>query len=167
MMKRFLLVICLAMAVPAQADIYRCLSADGSTTFSQTPCSETAERVTVEPGPAPDSRKRGCEALPEANAVLENGCRETSSAATASPKVKAFAGRDDKDRERVQAEADRRKKQIEKMQADREKQRRIQQCRQKIQSEISQVEARIYAGADPNGQRRELQRLRKKMQQCR
>ena len=166
-MKRLFLFVLVFTANPAHADIYRCVAADGSTTFSQTPCSETAERVAVESGPAADPGKRGCKALTEANAVLENGCRETSSAATASPRVKAFEARDDKNRERVQAEADRRKKQIEKMQADQEKRRRIQQCRQKIQSEISQIEARIYAGADPNGQRRELQRLRKKMQQCR
>ena len=64
------------------------------------------------------------------------------------------------------AAADLRKQQIEKMRADREKQRRIQQCRQKIQTGISQIEARIFAGADPNGQRRELKRLRARMQKC-
>lgn len=167
MTKRLLLLVFAALALPVHADVYRCVSADGSTTFSQTPCSESAERVTIESRPAPESHKRGCEALPEANSVLEDGCSETSSAARAEPKVNVLGSRNTADQERVQAAADKRKEQIDKMQADQEKRRRIQRCRQKIQSEISQIEARIYAGADPNGKRRELQRLRKKMQQCR
>ena len=166
-MRRLLPLVFVAMALPAHAEVYRCVNPDGSTTFSQTPCSESAERVTIDSRPAAKSSKRGCEALPEANSVLEDGCSETSSAVRAEPKVNVLGARDTADQERVQAAADKRKEQIEKMQADQKKRRRIQQCRQKIQSEISQIEARIYAGADPNGKRRELQRLRKKMQQCR
>lgn len=165
MTKRLLLLFA-ATACPAHADVYRCVDADGATTFSQTPCSQTAERISVKSGPAASAEEPNCEPLPEANGILEGGCRETSSAATAKPKVNAFGTRNDAERERVQAAADKRKKQIEKMQADREKQRRIQQCRQKIQSEINQIEMRIFAGADPNGQRRELKRLRARMQKC-
>ena len=69
--------------------------------------------------------------------------------------------------ERVRVAAERRAEQGERMMANIEKQRRVDQCRQNYQTEISRIEMRIFAGADPNGERLELKRLRKKMQQCR
>jgi predicted RNase H-like nuclease (RuvC/YqgF family) len=45
----------------AQAEIYKCVNEKGNTTFSQRPCSETAEVVTVKPqkrsDPTPASRE--------------------------------------------------------------------------------------------------------------
>ncbi len=49
-MNRVLLLASLAMAITAHADIYRCVGADGSTTFSQSPCSDTAEKIAVNRG---------------------------------------------------------------------------------------------------------------------
>lgn len=47
-MPRFLLPALMLAAATASADVYRCTGPDGSTTFSQTPCSQSAERVAVE-----------------------------------------------------------------------------------------------------------------------
>jgi len=46
-MKTTLLLALLVFVTPAFADVYRCVGADGTTTFSQTPCSATAEKVAV------------------------------------------------------------------------------------------------------------------------
>ena len=46
-MKQTLLLALLILFMPAHADVYRCVGADGATTFSQTPCSATAEKVAV------------------------------------------------------------------------------------------------------------------------
>lgn len=51
-MKKALLLASLAIAMPAYADVYRCVGADGATTFSQTPCSDSAEKVAVSSSPA-------------------------------------------------------------------------------------------------------------------
>ena len=60
-MNRVLLLASLAMAIPAHADIYRCVGADGSTTFSQSPCSDTAEKIAINSG----SRKSTHSSSPE------------------------------------------------------------------------------------------------------
>lgn len=241
-MKRILLVLLAAAANPASADVYRCVAADGSTTFSQTPCSADAERVAVSSN-RPDSgsadcafadkfirstsrlmrqglRKeelyeqyggqqafgtgakkivnyvymygdtRGmsqdriaelagaqcasgafgavnCETLPAAYVESGGGCGESFSAFDADRHVDVWAIRRAEADERTRAAAELRAEQSEKMLANIEKQRRIDQCRQKYQTEINRIETRIFAGADPNGERLELKRLRKKMQQCR
>ena len=46
-MKQTLLLSLLVLITPAYADVYRCVGDDGATTFSQTPCSATAEKVAV------------------------------------------------------------------------------------------------------------------------
>ena len=242
MSTRFLLILLAATAVPAHADVYRCVGADGSTTFSQTPCSDTAERISVgskktASGPADCAfadkfvrstsslmrqglkkdelidhyggaaafdtgatkivnyvymyqATRGmshdrvaelamaqcesgafagvsCETLPKPYTDAGGGCGESFSRSMAEQKIDVWAIRGAEARERTQAAADLRAEQSRKMQADIAKQRRIQQCQQQIETQIGQIEARIYAGADPNGQRRELKRLRAKMQNCR
>ena len=48
-----------------------------------------------------------------------------------------------------------------------EDQRRIDACRAKLQERVNEIETLIYAGADPNGHRLELQRLRKRQSECR
>ena len=46
-MKQTLLLALLILCTSAHADVYRCVGADGATTFSQTPCSATAEKVAI------------------------------------------------------------------------------------------------------------------------
>ncbi|MDJ0793826.1 MAG: DUF4124 domain-containing protein [Woeseiaceae bacterium] len=46
-MKQTLFLAVLVLVVPAHADVYKCVGDDGATTFSQTPCSASAEKVAV------------------------------------------------------------------------------------------------------------------------
>lgn len=108
-----------------------------------------------------------CEALPEAYTKAGGGCGGGFSAERAAPQASVFgldhAARAEKQREsmaRTRAQSDRMMQQI-------EDQRRIDACRAKLQQRVSEIETLIYAGADPNGHRLELQRLRKKQSECR
>lgn len=231
----------LALATPVNADVYRCVGADGATTYSQTPCSTSAEIVAVtsnavSTGTAdcafaesfirstarlmrqrvdkdrlfdqfggPDAFDDGatkivnyvyqyqdtrsmsqdriaelavarcktgafggvnCESLPTSYTESGGGCGESFSAPRADYSVDVFAIHRAKAEERQQASAELNKKQAEELQKHYADVERGTQCRQKIEQKIFQIELRIQAGADPNGHRLELKRLREKLAKC-
>ena len=108
-----------------------------------------------------------CSALPEAYTKAGGGCGGGFSAERAAPQASVFglnhAARAEKQRESAARTA----AQGEKMMQQYEDQRRIDACRANIDQRIAEIETLIYAGADPNGHRLELQRLRKKRSECR
>lgn len=240
-MKRTLLLAFPALVMPAHADVYRCVGADGATTYSQTPCSTSAEKVAVgsnavSTGTAdcafaenfirstsrlmrqgvdkdrlfdqfggPDAFDDGtskivhyvyqyedtrsmsddritelavsqcktgafggvnCESLPKSYTESGGGCGESFSANKAYYSVDVFAIHRAKAEERAQASAELRRKQAEELLKHYADLERGTQCRQKIEQQIYQIESRICAGADPNGYRLELKRLRAKLGKC-
>lgn len=240
-MKHSLLLALLIFAMPVHAAVFRCVGADGTTTYSQTPCSTSAEKIVVDRSPGangtadcafaekfirstsrlmrqgvnkdqlfnqlggPSAFDAGatkivhyvyqyqdtqnmsqdritelavakcnagsfggvnCESLPKSYTDAGGGCGESFSAHRAEFSVDVSAIRQAEADERRQASAELRKKQSEEMQKYYADMERGTQCRQKIQAKISQVEARIYAGADPHGQRSELESLRTKLGKC-
>ena len=242
MAARFIVCLVLLLAAGlASADVYRCTDANGSVTFSQTPCAGGAERVNLDATKSKSARNcryadhfsravgrlmrqgvskddaieefgglddfsRGalrlvnyvyqyqntsnvsvdrivsltstqcetgtlgdvsCSALPEAYTKAGGGCGGGFSAERAAPQANVFgldhAALAKKRREsmaRTKAQGDRMMQQL-------EDQRRIEECRAKLQQRVNEIETLIYAGADPNGHRLELQRLRKKQSECR
>ena len=240
-MKQTLLLAFLALVMPVHADVYRCIGADGATVYSQTPCSTSAEKVSirsnaVSTGTAdcafaenfirstsrlmrqgvdkdrlfdqfggPDAFDAGatkivhyvyqyrdtrsmaqnriaelavsqcktgtfggvnCESLPKSYTESGGGCGESFSAHRADYNVDVFAIHQAEAEERQQARAELNKKQAEELQKHYADLERGTQCRQKIEQQIFQIESRIYAGADPNGHRLELKRLRAKLDAC-
>ena len=59
-MGRFIGLLLLLAGAQATADVYRCTGEDGSVTFSQTPCSNAAERVSVETGTSSTATSKNC-----------------------------------------------------------------------------------------------------------
>ena len=240
-MKQTLLLASLALAMPVHADVYRCIGADGASTYSQTPCSTSAEKVAVSSNAAatgtadcafaenfirstsrlmrqgvdkdrlfaqfggPDAFDDGatkivnyvyqyrntrsmsqdriaelavsqcntgafggvnCDSLPKSYTDSGGGCDESFSAHSADYSVDVFAIHRAEAEERQQATAELRKKQAEEIRKSYADLERGTQCRQKIEQQIFQIESRIYAGADPNGYRLELKRLRAKLVEC-
>jgi hypothetical protein len=240
-LKQTLLLALLALVIPVYADVYRCVGADGATTYSQTPCSAAAEKVVVvskalstgttdcafaenfirstsrlmrqrvdkdrliDQFGGPDAFDDGatkivqyiyqyehmqsmsqdrivelavtqcktgafggvtCESLPKSYTDSGGGCGESFSADSAHYSVDVFAIHRAEANERQQASAELRKKQIEELSKRHTDLERGTQCRQKIEQQIFQIESRIYAGGDPNGQRLELKRLREKLGEC-
>ena len=240
-MKQALLLASLAFVMPVHADVYRCVDADGATTYSQTPCSTSAEKVAVastavstgtadcafaekfiratsrlmrqrvdkdrlfEQFGGPDAFDNGatkivhyvyqyqdtqsmshdriaelavaqcktgtfgdvnCESLPKSYTDSGGGCGESFSARRADFGVDVFAIHRAEAEERQQATVELNKKQA----AERRKKyadiERGTQCRQKIEQQIFKIESRIYAGADPHGQRSELRKLRAELDKC-
>lgn len=241
-MKRLLLLILATATFPAQADVYRCVGPDGSATFSQTPCSSTAERMAVHTGTASTgptdcryaehfarsaSRLMGqgftkedaiaeyggsevvgvgaqkilhyvylyqrtrsvshdritalataqcesgsfgdvsCEALPTLYIQAGGGCEGSFSAYRAEPYVDLQARHLAEVVERQQANAELNSQQSARMIADYEERERVRGCQAKIQHKINLIDARIRSGADPNGERLTLRRLRKSLIECR
>jgi hypothetical protein len=240
-MKQSLLLVCLALAVPAYADVYRCVGADGATTFSQTPCSSSAEKVAVgsttgaagtadcefaenfirstsrlmrqgvdkgrlfEQFGGSDAFDNGatrivnyvyqyentrsmsqdriaelavaqcrsgafgavsCASLPKSYTDSGGGCDGSFSPNSADYSVDVFAIHRDQAEERQKASQELYNQQVAELSASYANLEAGTQCQQKIQQQISQIESRIYAGADPNGHRTELKRLRDQMDKC-
>ena len=240
-MKKILFLACLMFVMPVHADVYRCIGADGATTYSQTPCSTSAEKVAVGSNAAStdtadcafaehfirstsrwmrqgvdkdrlfdqfggldafdsgatkivnyvyqyqDTRsmtqdriaelavaqcKAGafggvnCESLPASYTESGGGCGESFSANSADYSVDVFAVHRAEADERAQAAAELNKKQTAELQKHYADVERGTQCRQKIEQQIFDIETRIHAGADPNGYRLQLKRLRAKLGEC-
>lgn len=240
-MKHVLLLALLAIVMPVHADVYRCVGADGSTTFSQTPCSAAAEKVAVSSrsvaaGPAdcefaenfirstsrlmrqgvdkgrlfdqfggPDAFDDGatkivnyvyqyedtrsmsqdriaelavaqcrtgsfgdvsCQSLPKSYTDSGGGCDGSFSTASADYSVDVFAIHRDQAEERQQASQELYRKQVAELSEQSAQLAHGTQCQQKIQQQIARIEGQIWAGADPNGHRLELKRLRAKLAQC-
>ena len=240
-MNRLLLLVFLAFVMPAQADVYRCVSADGSTTFSQTPCSGSAEKVAVDSKPTvkgsadcefadkfvrstsrlmrqnvdkgrlikqfggpeafddnatrivnyvyqyEDSRSVtqdriadlamgqcqagafgsvSCETLPKAYTESGGGCDGTFSASHADYSVDVFAIHRDRAEERARESHERQRQQAEELSEHYAALQRGTECRDKIEAKIFRIETQIWAGADPNGHRLELKRLREQLSKC-
>ena len=240
-MKQTLLLTCLVLVTPVHADVYRCVGTDGATTFSQTPCSTSAEKVAVgtkaastgtadcafaenfvrltsrlmrqgvdkdrmfEQFGGPDafddsatkivnyvyqyqntrsmSQDRiaelaaaqcktgtfggvNCETLPKAYTDSGGGCDGKFYAQTADYSVDVFAIHRAEAEERQQAVAELNRKQAEELRRHYADLDRGTECRQKIQQQIFSIESRIHAGADPNGHRLELKRLRAQLGKC-
>lgn len=242
-MKTLILLAALLAAVTAHAAVYKCTGPDGSTTFSQTPCSDTAERVSIDtatpagtrggdcrvaepfaravanlmrqgltktetiaefggPGAMQSGAQRlvnyvylyqdsrnmtkdrmvtltmaqcdsgslgdvSCEALPESYTSAGGGCDGEFSAYDAEPRVDVFARNRERSYERAREAADLQAAQTAKMKDDYARRERVRQCRDAIQHKINDIEIRIQAGADPNGHRLALKRLREDQQACR
>ncbi|MDJ0759598.1 MAG: DUF4124 domain-containing protein [Woeseiaceae bacterium] len=242
-MKRIVSLLLVLAGAQATADVYRCTGEDGSVTFSQTPCSNAAELVSVETGTSATatsknckhaghfsdavarlmrqgmdksdlldqfggadafsrdsmrlvnyvyqfksaqsmSRERivsltttqceagtlgnvGCSALPEKYTQAGGGCSSRFSPGTAAPQAFTFgaanAARAKRDREMHEKTAE----QGRKMAEQREKDRRIDACRAEFQTRIDQIQAQMRMGSDPSRHRVELQRLQRKMGECR
>jgi hypothetical protein len=240
-MKQALLLALLVVVMPVRADVYRCVGADGSTTFSQTPCSAAAEKVAVSSrsvatGPADcefaenfirstsrlmrqgvdkgrlfdqfggteafdagatrivnyvyqyrDTQsmsqdriaelavaqcKTGsfgdvsCQSLPKSYTDSGGGCDGSFSTTSADYGVDVFAIHRDQAEERQKASNELYQQQVEALSNSNAQLARGTQCQQKIQQQIAQIDARIHAGADPNGHRLELKRLRAELSQC-
>lgn len=241
-MKRLLPVAMLLAAATAGADVYRCTAADGSTTFSQTPSSASAERVAVDAAPSagtgsgdcrvaepfaravaklmrqglsrdetvaefggPGALQSGagrlvdyvylyrdsrgmtqdrmvtltmaqcasgslgdvsCEALPASYTDAGGGCDGEFSAWDAEPRVDVFARNRARSEARAREVAELRAAQSAKMQADYALRERSRKCRDAIQQKINRIEISIQAGADPNGHRLALKRLRDEQRKC-
>lgn len=241
-MKRSFLVAAALTAATAHADVYRCIDADGSTTFSQTPCSESAERVpvdTVQPAGSStgdcrvaepfaravaklmrqglskdetiaefggqDAMQSGagrlvnyvylyhdsrgmtqdrmvaltmaqcasgslgdvsCEALPASYTGAGGGCDGEFSARDAEPQVDVFARNRQRSEARTREAAELMSAQSAQMQADYARRERSRKCRAAVQQKINLIEISIQAGADPNGHRLALKRLRDEQRKC-
>ncbi len=227
----------------ASADVYRCTGEDGSVTFSQTPCSKAAERVSVDSGaPATATSKDckhaghfsdavarlmqvgmeksdvldefggaekfsrdsmrlvnyvyqfkstksitperiatltstqcetgtlgdvSCAALPEKYTRAGGGCSKSFSPNSAAPQAFDFSAQN-----KVRAKKDREKhefiaEQGRKMAEQREHERKVSECRAEFQSRIDHIQGQMRMGSDPSRHRVELQRLERKMSECR
>lgn len=242
-MNRLFLLAAVLAASTADAAVYRCTAADGSTTFSQTPCSESAERISVDSAqPAgattgdcsvadpfaravanlmrqglskdetiaefggPSALQSGagrlvnyvyiyqhsrnmtkdrmvtlamaqcesgslgnlsCEALPVSYTNAGGGCDGEFSAWDAEPRVDVFARNRSRSEARAREAAELQAEQSDKLQQEYARRERVRQCRDAIQHKINDIEIRIQAGADPNGHRLALKRLREDQQSCR
>ncbi len=241
-MKHTSLLTLLVLVMPAHADVYRCVGADGAITYSQTPCSNSAEKVAVGrsnsvakgatdcaftenfirstsrlmrqgvdkdrlfdqfggPGAFDDGATRivhyvyqyqdtrsmtqdriaelavaqcntgafgdvSCESLPRSYTESGGGCGDSFSASRADYSVDVFAIHRAEAEERRKETAELNKKQAEALQKHYADVERGTQCRKKIEQQIFQIESRIFAGADPNGHRSELKRLRARLANC-
>ena len=59
-MNRLIVLLLLLAGTQTFADVFRCTGEDGSVTFSQTPCSKAAERVSVETGSTSTATSKNC-----------------------------------------------------------------------------------------------------------
>ena len=240
-MRQLLLLALLACAVPVYADVYRCVGPDGATTFSQTPCSDSAEKVAVSSRPAakgtadcafaehfarstsqlmrqrvdkgrlikqfggPEAFDDGatrivnyvyqyestqsishdriaelavaqckagafggvtCETLPKPYTEAGGGCDGSFSATRARFSVDVFAIHQDQAAERREAQHELQRQQSAELSKHYAELGRGTQCRQEIEAKIAQIDASIGFGADPNGYRSELKRLRAQLGKC-
>ena len=107
-----------------------------------------------------------CESLPKPYTEAGGGCGESFSARRAKYSVDVFAIHRAEAKERQQAMVEVRNKQAQERQKRYADLESGTQCRQKIQQQISGIESRIRAGADANGHRLELKRLRAERDKC-
>ena len=107
-----------------------------------------------------------CESLPESYTESGGGCGDSFSSRRADSSVDVFAIHRAEAKERQQATIELNRKQAKERQKYYADVERGTKCRQKIEQKIAQIEARIYAGADPHGQRSELEKLRAKLGKC-
>ena len=107
-----------------------------------------------------------CESLPASYIESGGGCGESFSANRADYSVDVFAIHRAKAEERQQASAELNKRQAEELRKNYADVERGTLCRQKIEQQIFDIESRIHTGADPNGHRLQLKRLRVKLADC-
>ena len=107
-----------------------------------------------------------CESLPKAYTDSGGGCDGKFYAQTADYSVDVFAIHRAEAEERQQAVAELNRKQAEERRKHYAELDRGTRCRQEIERQIFSIESRIHAGADPNGHRLELKRLRAKLGKC-
>ena len=108
-----------------------------------------------------------CSALPEKYISAGGGCSKSFEPTSAAPQAFSFGANNEararKDREAQQRTAE----QGRKMTAQIDERRRIDACRAEYQFQIDQLQVLMQAGSDPSRHRVELQRLQKKMNECR
>lgn len=107
-----------------------------------------------------------CQALPSSYTRAGGGCDGEFSARAAEPQVDVFARNRAKSEARAREASQLQSAQIDKLKEDYERRERVRQCKQEKQTEIDKRELSIHAGADPNGHRLALQRLRSDMKKC-
>ncbi|NND54961.1 MAG: DUF4124 domain-containing protein [Gammaproteobacteria bacterium] len=107
-----------------------------------------------------------CPALPNAYTEAGGGCEGEFSEFDADPQVNVFARNREKSDARARERSEQMSAQTDKMKADYAQRERSRQCREAIQRKIDQIDISIQAGADPNGHKLPLRRLRKQQSEC-